>query len=60
MVSPVAATVAIEVALLAHVPPMVVSLNVMLWYWHTVDGPDIGATGFTIIVDTALQPVPKV
>ena len=60
VVSPVAATVAIVSALLAHVPPMVVSLTVMLMPWHTVLGPAIGVTGFTITVDTALQPVPSV
>ena len=60
VVSPLAATVALDVDVLNHVPPIVVSLSVMLIPWHTVFGPAIGATGFTITVDTALQPVPRV
>ena len=52
--------VAIPVALLDHVPPPIASESGVEPPTHSVDGPVIGATGFTVSVTMVLQPVAPV
>ena len=52
-----APTVAILVAPLLQVPPVVISANVVVAPTHVLAKPDIAnGIGLTVIVDTALQP----
>jgi len=49
--TPLVPTVATLVLLLLQVPPLVPSLSVIAWNWHTSAGPAIAAgEGFTNIV----------
>ena len=55
---PVVPTVAIVVAPLLHVPPIVASLNVVLLPSHIAAIPVIGCNGFTVTIVDAEQPRP--
>ena len=55
---PIEAMVALVPALV-HRPPGVASLSVMFCNLHTLDGPVIGASGFTVTVDKAVHPLPS-
>ncbi len=48
--------VATAVFVLLHVPEGVVSLSIILLPWHTMAGPVIGVSGFTVTVVVAEQP----
>jgi hypothetical protein len=54
-------TVATEVLLLLHVPPVDVLVNAIVKPSHTVDEPDMAAgSGLTVITAVLIQPVPNV
>ena len=55
-----AVTVATELLLVVHVPPVVALLNVMLLPWHTEAGPVMGVSRVTVSVVVAVQPAPVV
>lgn len=60
VLTPVVVAVAINVLLLLHVPPPVVSVKVIAWPWHTLLLPIMGDNELMIIVLATLQPSPTV
>ncbi len=42
---------------LVHTPPDVAFASVMLWVIHTLVGPVVGDSGFTVITREAAQPL---
>jgi len=58
--TPAVETVAVPVALLAHAPPGVTSLRVMVEPTQVDEGPDIAAgDAVTVKVPVTVQPVPS-
>ena len=54
---PAAPIVAIAVLLLLHEPPVVSSLNVIVFPTHTTGVLSTGEIGLTVIIAVAVQPV---
>jgi hypothetical protein len=54
--NPVVVMVATAVLLLVHVPPGVASDKRVVYPWHTLVIPVIGASGFTVTVTEEIQP----
>src|SRR5215213_5611044 len=51
-------TVATEVELLLHVPPVVAFVRVIVWPTHTADGPEIAPSPAVIVIGLVAYPVP--
>ena len=58
---PIELTVAVDILLLLHAPPPMLSLNVIIAPVHTMPGPEMAdGNGFIVTPFVALQPAGKV